>query len=135
MTTDVKRGPQCKCWDRGDSEPLFRVWINEAECLYMPFFSLLAGNYAEDKKLRLEFPIGRITIEGPRVEEFGEAFSKNRATSLRAIPGEGIDAIDFAHRDNRPEIIKQLLLMLEGKSELSEAEKADLLADAKEESA
>jgi hypothetical protein len=94
-----------------DPEGLFRVWIS-GQCLGFLYFNLHSACYTSDEKLRLEFPLGRVTIAGPKTFELYEEFAGNHATLVRP-DGQDIISTKFAFRERSMEALVQLITAIE----------------------
>src|SRR5580704_2904941 len=93
-------GGRSDCWQE-KNDPVFQFWIDK-ECIGYPFFSLLATDYTEDEKFRIEFPMGTVVITGPKALQFKDEFASNRATNLKA-DGKDIVSVEFILRINQQE--------------------------------
>ena len=87
------------CWEKS-SAPLVRFWNDDSNCWSFPFFAVVAAEYSpEQERLLIYFPLGTVTVLGPKVSEFYDDFCNHRATNLKADESEIVSVKIDLNRD------------------------------------
>jgi hypothetical protein len=92
-------------WE-GESEPIFRFWVDGMEnCFYFSFFNFGGAQYNDiDKGAVMIWPGGQLHIKGPGTLDFMTAFSQHRATNLQA-DGRNITSVKFISPKPQPKAL------------------------------
>jgi hypothetical protein len=80
-----------------EQTPMVVFWLDGelAESIALPYFSVLAARYVPEHNLvSIEWSFGTVIVRGPKALELYRAFSRNRATEIRA-DAESIESVTF----------------------------------------
>jgi hypothetical protein len=91
-----------RAWDLGTA-PVVRFWTNDENCYGFVFHHLTATHYnARLERLLIDWALGTIVIAGPKVLEFYDDFSNQRAAVLRP-DGDDITSVSMQLRREQDE--------------------------------